>query len=96
MSGRFSSTRPNLVESDEGFSVEILGRTGLRYTEEGRTIFVDSEALATAGAMALYGASIRAWDPPNENEVLSDKDREDIIGNIRRAFTSRGWTLEVI
>jgi hypothetical protein len=96
MSGHFSSPRPNLVESDEGFSVEVLGRTGLRYAEKGRTIFIDSEVLATADAMALYSTSIRAWDPPHENEVLRDKDREDIIGKIRSAFTSQGWTLEVI
>jgi len=96
MSGRFSSPRPNLVESDEGFSVEVLGRTGLRYAEQGRTIFIDSEVLATADAMALYSVSIGAWDPPHENDVLSQTDREDIIDKIRRAFTSQGWTLEVI
>lgn len=92
----FSSPRPNLVESDERYSVEVLGRTGLRYIDEGRTMVIDSEALATPGAMALYGTSIRAWDPPHENQVVSDRDREDIIGKIRRAFTSQGWTLEVI
>jgi Immunity protein 74 len=96
MSGHFWSPQPNWVESDEGFSVEALGRTGLRYTEEGRTMFIDSEALATPNAMALYRGSIRAWDPPHENDLLSDKDRNGIIDKIRRAFASRGWTLEVI
>ena len=29
---------------DDGTSVEVLGRTGLRYTEDGRSCFVDSES----------------------------------------------------
>jgi hypothetical protein len=96
VSGRFSSPRANLVESDEGFSVEVLGRTGLRYTEDVRTMFIDSEVLATPDAMALYRTSIGAWDPPHETDPLDDKDRDDIISKVRRAFVSQGWTLEVI
>lgn len=46
MSEWFSEPRANLIESDAGFSVEVLGQTGIRYSEGGRTAFVDSEVLA--------------------------------------------------
>src|SRR5262245_49392708 len=38
-------TRRNLYVSSDGFSMEVLGRTGLRYREAGREMFVDSEVL---------------------------------------------------
>ncbi len=96
MSSEFSASRPNLIESTSGFAVEVLGRTGMRYTEGGRSLFVDSEVLAKPGAMALYSSSIKAWDAPHENEAITDDDRSRIIDNIGRAFASKGYELEVI
>jgi hypothetical protein len=41
----FTIPRNNVIESDEGFSVEVLGRTGLLYTEGARSLQIDSEIL---------------------------------------------------
>lgn len=95
MTGRFSKSRRNLIESEDGFSVEVLGMAGLRYAEGGRALFVDSEVLAVPGVV-IDAKSMRAWDSSNENETLTDSERDRIIGNIRDAFASQGATLEVI
>jgi hypothetical protein len=50
----FTSPRPNLYESSDGFSVEVLGRTGLCYREASRQMFVDSEVLTGPFGMAVY------------------------------------------
>ena len=92
----FSAPRPNLIESDSGFSVEVLGRTGMRYVEGERSMFVDSEVLAKPGAMALWAETIRGWDPPHDAEVLGPDDRSRILENIRRAFESQGYELQVL
>jgi hypothetical protein len=68
----------------------------MRYVEEGKTAFVDSEVLATPGAMVVYRNSINSWDPPHESDVIDDDDRERIIRNIRLAFESSGYQLGVI
>jgi immunity protein 74 of polymorphic toxin system len=96
MPERFSEPKVNLIESDAGFSVEVLGRTGLRYTERGRTVYVDSEVMATPGAMLAYRNSMKRWSPPHESDALDDSDRDRIMGNIRRAFESQGYTLQAI
>ena len=96
MSEWFSEPRANLIESDSGFSVEVLGRTGLRYSEGARTAFVDSEVLAEPGAILVYRDSMKRWDPPNQSDVLDDSDRERIIENIKHAFEFRGHKLQVI
>lgn len=92
----FSAPRPNLIESDLGFSVEVLGRTGIRYLEGDRSISVDSEVLAKPSAMGLWSRSIKRWDPPHEADRVESTDRSRILENIRRAFESQGYELQVI
>jgi hypothetical protein len=91
----FSHPRPNFIESDEGYSVEVLGRTGLRYCEGGRTLFIDSEVLAGDAGIAIWMASIKRWDPPEDDNLVDDPTRRRIIVNVRRAFESKGWPLQV-
>ena len=81
----FKEPRVNVIESDEGFSVEVLGRTGLLYTDGSKSIHIDSEVL-NARAIAIIEKSIRAWNPPNENETIEDNKLNEIIANIKRAF----------
>jgi hypothetical protein len=96
MSPQVSSPRPNLVESDSGFSVEVLGMTGMRYTEGGRVMKIDSEVLAGTAGIALFTKSIKGWEPPHEADALTDADKRQIIANIQLAFQSQGWGLDVV
>jgi gluconate kinase len=85
-----------VVESDDGITVEVLGRTGMRYTEGDRTCFVDSDVLATPSAIAVSATGIRSWDAPHEDDALTDDDRRRILRNIADAFASQEWELKVI
>ena len=96
MPPKFTSPRVNLYQSDAGFSVEVLGRVGLRYVEGDRVMQVASEVLATPDAMAMWSSSIVRWDPPDEGVAVTDQERQRIIENIRLAFESQGYKLEVI
>jgi Immunity protein 74 len=90
---RISPTNPNAIESNDGVTVEILGRTGIRYTEGERAYFVDSDVLATP-AIAVSATRIRAWDDSHEVATLTDADRQRIFENIAEAFASQDWQLE--
>lgn len=92
----FVIPRPNVIQSDEGFSVEVLGRTGLLYTESSRQLHIDSEVLAGPSGLLIYEASIKSWNPPHEREIIDGAKRESIVENIRRAFRFRGFEIEVI
>jgi len=91
----FKIPKVNVIESDEGFSVEVLGRTGVRYSEGGRTLRVDSEVLAGPAGLVIYTASITQWNPPHESEAVDESKRQVIVDNIRRAFRFRGLEIEV-
>ncbi|MCL4486770.1 MAG: Imm74 family immunity protein [Chloroflexi bacterium] len=91
----FKRIRENLIESDEGFSVEVTGRVGLRYREADKVLDVDSE-VGEHPYMVIYGDSLKRWEPPHEDDLLDDRKRSQIIENIRRAFQSQGLDIGVI
>ncbi len=41
----FRKPNPDVIESGEGFSVEVPGRTGLQYEEGSKSMLVNSELL---------------------------------------------------
>lgn len=90
------SPRVNLVESDDGFSVEVLGRTGILYKERDHIMFVDSEVLARSG-IAVWKSKIQHWREPYQNEAVDDAKRAEIVENFRRAIVEFwGSEIEVI
>lgn len=96
MEDRFWEPEPNVIESSGGFSVRVLGRTGMRYMEGDRSVWINSEVLAGPLAIALYKGSIKSWDSPGGSEQLSNATRNRIAENIKRAFESCGYELHVI
>ena len=88
----FHRTGANVIENDEGVSVEILGRMGIRYTEAGRSVGVNSEVLAMP-EIAVYAALIRNWSDGNP---IDDATRSRIVENIREAVRSQGEDVVVI
>lgn len=94
MSERFSEPEPNVIRSSEGFSITVLGRTGLRYTEGERSVWIDSEVLAKPRSITLAKQSVRYWEGSDPGEV-SMQDRDRIVGNVKRAFEALGYELQV-
>lgn len=92
----FTTPRPNLYESSDGFSVEVLGRTGLVYREGDRQMFVDSEILAGPSGMGVYRSTINRWSAPHDAEVVDEVERERIVNNIRDAFRFQGFEIDLI
>lgn len=90
----FSIPRVNVIESDEGFSVELLGSTGMRYKDAQGSIFVDSEILAGPAGLMLISSSIKRWE--NTTNDVSAEERERIVDNIKRAFKFRGVTIQIM
>ena len=88
----FTIPRTNVVESEEGFSIEVLGRTGIRYLEHGKTMCIDSEVLQGPSGLIMYTDSMTKW---NDGEALDEPARNKIIANIRAAFRFRGLEIQV-
>ena len=90
MSNEFTEPEPNLIISDRGFSVRVLGRTGMRYAEGERSIWIDSEVLAVPRAISMNPQSMRAWEGP-EAEPVNATDRARVVDDVKRAFEACGY-----
>ena len=86
----FTIPKTNVIESDSGFAVEVLGRTGLLYVENDRKMKIDSEVLMGPRAMVVYLDSISKWLPPHDAVPVDQGARKRIMDNIREAFLFRG------
>lgn len=91
-----SSPRPNLYVSSNGFSVEVLGHTGLCYQEGERKMFIDAEVLLGPEGIGVYRSSIRRWEPPHDTNPIDDAERNRILENIREVFRAQGFEIAVI
>jgi hypothetical protein len=91
---QFLEPEPNIIESSAGFSVRVLGRTGMRYSEAGRSVWIDSEVLAKPVSIVMVKSSIKVWEG-DEPAQVTEEDRERIVANISRAFAACGYQLEV-
>jgi hypothetical protein len=94
MAEHFSEPEANLIESSEGFSIRVLGRTGMRYSEAGRSVWIDSEVLAKPVSIVLVKTSIRFWEGDDPASVTNG-DRDRIAANIKRGFEAFGYELDV-
>jgi hypothetical protein len=92
----FTIPKTNVIESSDGFSVEVLGRTGVRYVDHDRVMEIDSEVLAGPSGLVLYTDSIRQWMAPHENEGVDGSVRRQIIENVCEAFWFRGLEVQVL
>jgi len=89
----FSTPRVNVIASSAGFSVEVLGRTGLEYREGDKVMFVDSEVLSVG--IAVFTSTISKWNPPFDKEPITKHKKQEISENIRAAFLSRNETVNI-
>ena len=92
----FFSRRADVIESDKGFFVQILGRTGIKYCEGEHVLFVDSEVLAHGYGIAIFSKSINVWQAPHSEEVITAGKKKEIIENIRQAIAFQNQPVEVL
>ncbi len=92
----FKISKKNVIESDEGFSVEVIGRTGIKYSEINKSINIDSEILAGPSGIVLYKDSIKSWNFPDNDIIIDENKRMKMICNIREAFKYRGVQIQII
>lgn len=83
----------NFLRRNRPFSVKVLGRAGLRYSEGNRHMIIDGEMLVGPTAWVVYTDSITHWEAPYDAERIGAEKKLEIVENIRSTF--RGWGMEI-
>jgi hypothetical protein len=92
----FKRARPDLIVSDEGFSIEEFpGRVGnLIYREGEREVKIWTELLATPDLYRLFPNNLQ-WNSPCDEETIDHEKRDAIVDNIRRAYRYFGHEIHI-
>ena len=93
----FTSSHPNHIESDEGFSIQVLGggRLGIIYREGKRAIKVLSDTAIDPYGYIIFKNSISHWDWQDSDSKIDEATRDRIIDNLSRAFLFQGYRIRV-
>lgn len=76
------------------YKVKLKGRSGVEYSESNKKILIGSEFMAGSNGIVIYSDSLKAWQPPYENEKLSIQERERIQNNIKEDLKGHGILVE--
>ena len=85
----FRVPKPNLIESDTGFSVEQVEFTTLVYREGDRSVRIDFDHLTGPSQMLIYLGFVDHWEPPCHQEKITEANWSRIEENIRDAYRSQ-------
>jgi hypothetical protein len=79
------------INSDEGFTVDFIGRSKIRYGEAGRSVDVGGER--TPDGFALEPATMSCW---SDGALVDDQRKQEIIDRIVAALQSQGMHADIV
>ncbi len=79
--------------SDNAYTVIRADRFVLEYREAGKRVLIQVEP--GLNDLAVYADSIRHWEIPFENEVMTANDRERILENIKTVFEATNYAFVI-
>ena len=81
---------------ERAFKVEVQGSSGLLYIQDGKRMKIESETLiGSAYDMIVYTGSIKSWEPPFEQEHLSEDLLGEISANIKAGLEANKLKVEM-
>jgi hypothetical protein len=91
----------DLIESDDGYTVDLIGGRSfpavtIRYRDGARTMDVFSEAQAQRANLQLDRSSMAGWEPPHAKETVDDSTRQTVLDRIMAALSFAGYVVEPV
>jgi hypothetical protein len=83
------------IELSEDVWLRKMGRDEYLVCLNGRSARVQTEMLTGQVDRIIYRTSVRRWEPPHENEVISTGDIDRIIAAVVQEFRSSGKVFEI-
>lgn len=86
----------DLIESDEGYTVDLIGGRSfpavtIRYMEGPHTMDVYSESSVKRATLLLDRSSMAGWEPPLASETVDDAIRQTVLDRIIAALSYAGY-----
>lgn len=71
-----------MIFKKRAYKVKLKGRSGVEYSEGSKKMLISSEFMSGSNGIVIYSDSIRAWQVPNDKEIISNQQIKAIQHNI--------------
>jgi hypothetical protein len=88
----FTKPTPDVIASNAGYSIEKLELGGIKYSQNGKTLIIESEKVNGSPRMIIKAWSIVKWD---SGELIDQNTKGAIIDNIAKALAQERIELTV-
>lgn len=84
------------AKDNEGRSVEILGRGGIKYTDKEKKYFIDSEMLVGPEFdLVIFSDSVRYYNDTSLTNPVSDSEKKEIVKMVVKLLASASIKADV-
>lgn len=83
------------VRGDRRVIFHGKGRDEILFEENGRKVVIYSE-LWSKPDRGIYAGSVNRWEPPYENEPLTDEQRDDILSLLYEHYDYHGISYKIV
>ena len=83
------------VESDQGFSVHIIGLEILRYEEHGRSFNIEWNYDPASRKTYVYLSDVNVWEKPIKTN-MSNEEKNEITTNLIECLKMLGGNFEIV
>jgi hypothetical protein len=84
------------AKDNEGRSVKILGRAGIKYIDRDKRYFVDSEMLVgNEFDLVIYSDSVRYYKDISKSHPIPEDQKKEIVKMVVKLLSSSGIKVDV-
>lgn len=91
MMNNFIKLGPSSVKHSTGYIVSLVKRYLMEYREDNHLMIIEID---DGKSLGIYKGTIKEWQPPYDNEIISKEKTEEIIRNIKDALNFLGIKYE--
>lgn len=77
------------TQIDSASQLIRLGRDEYKYVEGERSVVLQTDMLTGKPRRMIYSSTIKRWQPPHQNEEITEKERRRIASKIADFFAHR-------
>jgi hypothetical protein len=93
----FSEPRINVIQSDEGYSIEFHGIDGLEYSEGEASVFMYAGSFSKNGTstLSISRHTIKFWSSRKGSRPVTEEERAKILERISAACKWKDMEVEI-
>lgn len=74
----------------KGITVRTIDRSRILYRDGRRKMYVSFEWVMPDGATQVDSYSVKKWESPHQNEIVTEIDKQHILNDIKKELERKG------